>query len=139
MSDQLQKAAESIIRTAECRLSKLYGCEVRVKITSVEKSEATPEGIIECVSEVCQTTVDAIKSKTRKREIVEARQIAMTLVNEKLKRGLSEVGRLFGGRDHSTVIHARDTVEDLCATDKIFKNKFDRCLSLVEVRFIPTE
>lgn len=139
MNDPIKRVADSIIHTTECRLSRLYGCNVRVSIDFCDHSVATPVDISECVAEVCHTTVEAMRSSSRKREIVEARQIAMKLVNEKLKRGLKEVGQFFGGRDHSTVIHAKQTVEDLCITDKIFRNKYNRCVNMVEVRFIPTE
>jgi chromosomal replication initiator protein len=55
---------------------------------------------------------DLIRAKTRRQEIVNARQIAMYLSKELTNSSLKTIGLHFGGRDHSTVIHAYQTVED---------------------------
>ena len=60
---------------------------------------------------------DLIRAKTRKQEIVNARQIAMYLTKELTNSSLKTIGLHFGGRDHSTVIHAYQTVEDSMKTD----------------------
>ncbi len=60
---------------------------------------------------------DLIRAKTRKQEIVNARQIAMYLTKELTNSSLKTIGLHFGGRDHSTVIHAYQTVEDGMNTD----------------------
>ncbi|MFI5253217.1 MAG: chromosomal replication initiator protein DnaA [Bacteroidota bacterium] len=60
---------------------------------------------------------DLIRAKTRKQEIVNARQIAMYLAKELTNSSLKTIGLQFGGRDHSTVIHAYQTVEDTMSTD----------------------
>jgi len=65
--------------------------------------------------------VDMVKSKTRKREIVQARQIAMYFAKDMTKASLKNIGSHFGNRDHSTVIHACQTVNDLIETDKKFR------------------
>jgi len=65
--------------------------------------------------------VDLVKSKTRKREIVQARQIAMYFAKDMTKASLKNIGSHFGNRDHSTVIHACQTVNDLIETDKKFR------------------
>lgn len=66
--------------------------------------------------------IDQMKSKTRKREIVQARQISMFFAKQMTKASLKNIGMYFGGRDHSTVIHACQTVNDLIDTDKKFKS-----------------
>ena len=65
---------------------------------------------------------DSLKSKTRKREVVQARQIAMFFAKDMTKSSLKTIGTFFGNRDHSTVIHAVQTVNDLMDTDRKFKN-----------------
>jgi chromosomal replication initiator protein len=60
-------------------------------------------------------------SKTRKREIVQARQIAMYLSRSMTKASLSSIGAQIGGKDHATVLHSYNTVCDLIDTDKHFK------------------
>ena len=85
------------------------------------KREVTIESIQEVVSEYLSVGVDLMKAKTRKREIVQARQIAMYFAKDLTKHSLKSIGMHFGGRDHSTVIHALQTVNDLISTDKSFK------------------
>ncbi len=62
-----------------------------------------------------------LKAKTRKKEIVTARQVAMYFSKEFTNHSLKSIGYHFGGRDHSTVIHAVQTVNDLIETDSTFK------------------
>lgn len=75
------------------------------------------EGIQRMVSEYFSISIDAIKGKTRKREVVQARHIGMYLAKEFTENSLRNIGLQFGGRDHSTVIHACETVLNLMATD----------------------
>ncbi|MFA6713490.1 MAG: helix-turn-helix domain-containing protein, partial [Bacteroidales bacterium] len=60
-------------------------------------------------------------SKTRKREIVQARQIAMYLSRNLTKTSLASIGSQIGGKDHATVLHAYNTVCDLIDTDRSFR------------------
>ena len=64
--------------------------------------------------------VELMKAKTRKREVVEARQIAMFLAKKHTDLSLKAIGFHFGKRDHSTVIHAITTVNDMMDTDRKF-------------------
>ncbi len=83
--------------------------------------EISMEYIQKLVCEYLEVPVEMVKSKTRKREIVQARQISMYLAKSHTKTSLKSIGAFFGGRDHSTVIYACQTVEDLIDTDKKFK------------------
>ena len=73
------------------------------------------------VAEYFEIPVDRLKSKTRKREVVTARQIAMYLCKHHTNEPLKSIGEQFGGRDHSTVIYSIRSVQDLIDTDKEFK------------------
>lgn len=84
--------------------------------------EVSIDYIQKLVTEFYGLSVDQLKSKTRKREIVQARQISMYYAKNMTKASLKSIGTYFGGRDHSTVIHACQTVNDLMDTDKKFKN-----------------
>ena len=64
---------------------------------------------------------EAITSKTRKREIVQARQIAMYFAKNMTKLSLATIGSQIGGKDHATVLHACKTVNNLIDTDRQFK------------------
>lgn len=93
---------------------------VKSFVDKVQK-EITIETIQEVVGEHLSIGPDLMRAKTRKREIVQARQIAMYFAKDLTKHSLKSIGNHFGGRDHSTVIHALQTVNDLMATDKSFK------------------
>jgi chromosomal replication initiator protein len=64
---------------------------------------------------------EQLLSNTRKREIVQARQIAMYLSKNYTKYSAVQIGAQIGGKDHTTVLHACKTVQNLMDTDKIFK------------------
>lgn len=61
-----------------------------------------------------------IINQCRKRELVVARQISIFYIKDKTNLSLKAIGQLFDGRDHSTVIYAINTVEDLRDTDRRF-------------------
>ena len=63
-----------------------------------------------------------MKSKTRKREVVQARQIAMYFAKQMTKASLASIGAHCGGQDHATVLHACKTVNNLMETDKQFRS-----------------
>ena len=65
--------------------------------------------------------VDAINSKTRKRDIVQARQLAMYYSKKHTKASLATIGLHCGNKDHATVLHACRTVNNLIETDKQFR------------------
>jgi chromosomal replication initiator protein len=68
---------------------------------------------------------ESITSKTRKREIVQARQIAMYFAKSMTKLSLATIGSQIGGKDHATVLHACKTVNNLIDTDRQFKSYID--------------
>lgn len=94
-------------------------------VTEINK-EVTPEVIQKTVAEYYDLDVDKLASPTRRRHIVLARQISMFLVKEFTDNSLKSIGRLFGGRDHTTVLYSIKTVRDLIETnDEIKKDLAD--------------
>ena len=83
--------------------------------------EITIETIQRMVCEYFDVSYDKLLQKTRKREIVQARQITMYLAKAFTKNSLKTIGEHFGGRDHTTVIHSCQTVKDLMDTDAVFR------------------
>lgn len=83
--------------------------------------EITIENIQKMVCEYFGVPLEKLQQKTRKREIVQARQITMFLAKSFTKNSLKTIGEYFGGRDHTTVIHSCQTVKDLMDTDTLFK------------------
>ncbi|TXK51561.1 chromosomal replication initiator protein DnaA [Pontibacter qinzhouensis] len=85
------------------------------------ETEVNLDFIQKTVAEYFQVSLDSLKAKTRKKEIVTARQVAMYFAKEFTSHSLKSIGYHFGGRDHSTVIHSVQTVSDMIDTDKKFK------------------
>lgn len=82
------------------------------------KTHITIEAIQRTVCNYFNIPEDLVRAKTRKQEVVFARQLAMYLSKELTNFSLKTIGLHFGGRDHSTVIHAYQTIEDLIKSDK---------------------
>ena len=83
--------------------------------------EVSIDYIQKVVCDYFDMPVELIKSKTRKREIVQARQLAMFFSKELTKNSLASIGAQCGNKDHATVLHACRTVNNLAETDKRFK------------------
>jgi len=91
------------------------------RIVVVKIRTNTVEKIRDAVCEYFSLSVDAISTKSRKREVVQARQIAMYLSKQMTKNSLSSIGFTIGQRDHATVLHACKIVTDLMDIDKGFR------------------
>ena len=91
-----------------------------------QRAEITAEKIIETVSVEYDVPVSDMKSKKRQKKIVNARQIAMFLLKNRLDLNLTTIGGLFGGKDHSTVISSIRKIEGKMEESKIFKGEMDR-------------
>jgi chromosomal replication initiator protein len=89
------------------------------------KKEISIDYIQKVVSNYFQMDVDMLKSQTRKRHIVQARQLAMYFSKKLTKSSLANIGAQIGDRDHATVLHACKTVDNLITTDKQFKKFVD--------------
>jgi chromosomal replication initiator protein len=74
-------------------------------------------------------SIEGLKSKKRTKILTEPRQIAMFLCRRLTDLPLVEIGLAFGGRDHTTVIHACDKVESDMARDRSFRLRVERLLT----------
>ncbi len=90
-------------------------------IVAITPKVMTVEKIRDVVCEYFKLSVDAILTKSRKREVVQARQIAMYLAKQMTSNSLSSIGHTIGNRDHATVLHACKTVDNQIETDKQFR------------------
>jgi len=79
------------------------------------EKEVTIDTVQDMVAEYFNVTVADLKAKSRKRELVYPRQVAMYIAKDKTDLSLKSIGYHFGGRDHSTVIHAIQCVTDMIA------------------------
>ena len=129
------------VRTLEGRLTKvIFASKLREEPISIAlarsalseavsetgKEEVTPQSIINAVTGYYHIAREDLIGKSKKKEIVIPRQICCYLMNELLSLPLVSIGQELGGRDHTTIIHSRDKVNDLCrVNDKIAKEVDD--------------
>ncbi len=99
--------------------------EMIEKLIKNPKQEISIDFISKTVCNYLNVPIDMLHSSTRKREIVQARQIAMFFSKKYTKAALASIGKQVGGKDHATVLHACKTVLNLQETDKRFKQTLE--------------
>jgi chromosomal replication initiator protein len=117
--------------------SKVINLELAKKtvkeIATDRKVNITIENITKTVCNYLKVDENKIRDKTRKKEVVLARQVAMYLSKELTKSSLKTIGLNFGGRDHSTVIHSCSSIEELKLTDSSLKDMIDNLRTQIEL------
>lgn len=98
------------------------------------ETEVGIDYIQKTVSEYYKVDVELLKDKIRKKEIVIARQVAMYFAKEYTNHSLKGIGYHFGGRDHSTVIHAVQSVNDMMDVDANFKLQVEELKKKLKMR-----
>ena len=92
------------------------------RIIGEERNDVTIDKVQRVVCDYFNISRETLVSKSRKRQIVQARQIAMYMSRNLISNcSLSTIGAEIGGKDHATVLHACNTVSDLMSTDRTFK------------------
>jgi len=94
------------------------------------KQNLTSDRIIDCVCKYYNVARIDLLGKKKNKEVVEPRQIAMYIILEMLALPLTSVGQIFGGKDHTTVIHAREKVADLIKNNNRVKIAVDDIKSM---------
>lgn len=97
-----------------------------------EKKRITVQKIQETVCDFFNIKKDLIQSASRKREIVQARQVTMFFIKKMTELSLSQIGSQVGNRNHATVLHACNTVKDLTEVDKAFRSDIDEIERLLK-------
>ena len=97
------------------------------------KEKITADKIINVVCNYYNIKKEDLVGKKKNKEIVEPRQICMYLISEILELPLASIGSLFGGRDHTTVIHARDKVGSLIKTNYNLKTTINDLKAMIKV------
>jgi chromosomal replication initiator protein len=111
---------------------------LRDKLRAIEGAEhnggasLTILTIQQAVAKEWGVTVDGLRSKTRTKTLTTPRQIAMYLTRELLSTQLVEIGNAFGGRDHSTVIHSLEKVQQTISDDPGLKSRINRLRNNLE-------
>ncbi len=115
--------AQSMLNKREITLE--VAAKLINKLVKNSKRELSIEYISKVVCDYFSMPVDSLQTKTRKREIVQARQIAMFFSKSLTKYSLASIGAQIGNKDHATVLHACKTVNNLKDTDKNFRQYVD--------------
>ena len=97
-----------------------------------------PERIRELVARRWRVRPEALESKRRTKDVTVPRQVAMYLIKETLGTSLVRIGEMFGGRDHSTVIHSIRKVQEAMARDPEFRRQVDEARDEVQVAKEPS-
>ena len=92
----------------------------------------TPELILGVVARKYDLSTDDLLSSKRSRDIAVPRQIAIYLCRELTELSTTNIGRAFGGRDHTTVLHSCDKIADQVKSDFAFKRTVDELMELVK-------
>lgn len=93
------------------------------RAVKIDDRPLTVDEIVETVCEHFNVSTSAVGSRSRKREHVTARQVAMYLAQKHTKMPASRIGQLVGGRDHSTVIHSCSQIEKRISADSSFNDE----------------
>ncbi|HMQ00298.1 MAG TPA: chromosomal replication initiator protein DnaA [Cyclobacteriaceae bacterium] len=99
--------------------------QVLKNIVKEIEADVSVDYIQKTVADYFKVDVELLKAKVKKREIVVPRQVAIYLCKRYTQLTLAVIGQNFGGRDHSTIIHALQSVEDMMETDSTFKSQVD--------------
>ena len=94
-------------------------------MTPPKKRGVSAKKIIEVVSDFYNVEPVDLLKQSRKKEYVNPRQIAMYIIRKELETSLPSIGEFFGGRDHTTVIHAIDKIERIIKEKNGFKQEID--------------
>lgn len=94
-------------------------------LLAAQNKQVTIENIQKTVADFYRLKIVDMLSKKRTRVIARPRQIAMSLARELTQLSLPEIGNAFGGRDHTTVLHACKTIDALRNTDTLIESDFN--------------
>lgn len=93
-------------------------------VIAIRVQAISMDNIRKVVAEYYEVSVKDLMSKKRSRHIARPRQVAMALAREFTNNSYPEIGQSFGGRDHTTVMHACDKVKELCIIDPVFDTDY---------------
>ncbi|MDB4939727.1 MAG: dnaA [Candidatus Doudnabacteria bacterium] len=98
---------------------------VLVGVASAKKRVISVKKLMEVVADFYNITLDDLLRQSRRKEFVKPRQIAMYLMREELENSFPSIGEHFGGRDHTTVMHAVDKISKLLLEKESLKQELD--------------
>jgi chromosomal replication initiator protein len=108
-----------------------FALETLRDLLTVHAQAITVSNIQKTVADYYQLRLSDLLSMNRSRSLARPRQLAMALSKELTEHSLPEIGRAFGGRDHTTVMHACRTIRDLRATDGKLRQDWEKLLRVL--------
>lgn len=136
ITNNIRKLEGALIRLLA--VASLTGNEINLGMASETLSsffQAAPSravtiaDVIKLVAERSHVTVDQMKSKKRTQDLALARQVAMYVAREKVGASLNMIGKSFGNRDHTTVLHGCQKIQRLMGQDPLFRGRIKDILA----------
>lgn len=106
------------------------------EISTSRQINISIESITKFVCDYFKVDENKVREKNRRKEVVMARQVAMYLSKKLTKSSLKTIGLHFGGRDHSTVIHAYNSIEDMVNSDSNLKETVESIKNKIELSVV---
>jgi len=106
--------------------------EVLKPLINTEDRVITPEFVLETVAQYYQLKEEELKSKNNSKPIVGPRQVAMYLCKQLTNCSLPDIGKCFGGKHHSTVIHSINKIQDSLKHDPILQNEINTLIETIK-------
>ncbi len=106
--------------------------QVISRVVKLEKKQVSVESIQEIVCKYYNLEQAVIQTNSRKREIVQARQVTMFLAKKYTDSSFSHIGKIVGKRDHATVLHACKTIKDQIETNRTFRSSVEEIEALLK-------
>ncbi len=119
-----------------------YNCNIDMKLVErvvkravkIDDMPLTVDDILDRVCRTYEVTPNAVKGRSRKKELVVPRQLTMYLANKYTNIPVTRIGKLIGSRDHSTVIHSISKIEETLTNDKSFAMTVKKIVDALKIK-----
>ena len=144
----IAETANGSVRDLECVINSLmaysivYHCNIDMMLVErvvkravkVDDMPLTIDDILDRVCRAYEVTPNAVKGRSRKKELVMPRQLTMYIANKYTNIPATRIGKLVGSRDHSTVLHSIAKIEEMLAVDKVFASQVNKIEESLQIK-----
>lgn len=99
--------------------------DINRQLLGMVKHSNTADRIVKVIEEHFNVTLEQLRTKNRRRVICYPRQVAMYLMYSRTTLTLVDIGEYFGGRDHSTILHSKEAIENLMETEILIREEIE--------------
>lgn len=128
MSEAQESRFERLIRLRKMIHQELI--DLAIELQEWDNDIDYAKHIINCTSKFTGIPKNQLLNCTRKREVLDARRMAIAIIRRNTKLSLAKIGALFG-KDHATILHAERTAKDIYKFNKEYRRRFDELLLYV--------